>query len=122
MKISKAEKKTIEIDLKCLYNVMNNFEDDLCEQMQEKIVVIKQFIEKQQQKLEEKETLYQKALTDLVIAEKMVNEMAEHIVSSAIVDDTVCAIKCDCETDILEDCTHEKMLNCTKEYFRKKVE
>ena len=48
--------------------------------------------------------------------------MAEHIVSSAIVDDTVCAIKCDCETDIEEDCTHEKMLICTKQYFERKVE
>lgn len=48
--------------------------------------------------------------------------MAEHIVSSAIVDDTVCAIKCDCETDIEEDCTHEKMLNCTKQYFKSKAE
>jgi len=53
---------------------------------------------------------------------KMIDEMAEHIVSSAIVDDTVCAIKCDCETDIFEDCTHEKMLNCTKQYFENKVE
>lgn len=54
--------------------------------------------------------------------DKMIDLMAEHIVSSAIVDDTVCAIKCDCETDIEEDCTHEKMLNCTKQYFEKKVE
>ena len=54
--------------------------------------------------------------------DKIIDEMAEHIVSSAIVDDTVCAIKCDCETDILEDCTHKKMLDCTKQYFEKKVE
>lgn len=53
---------------------------------------------------------------------EIIDEMAKHIVSSAIVDDTICAIKCDCETEILEDCTYEKMLNCTKEYFRKKVE
>lgn len=53
---------------------------------------------------------------------RMIDLMAEHIVSSAIVDDTVCAIKCDCETDIEEDCTHEKMLNCTKQYFENKVE
>ena len=45
--------------------------------------------------------------------------MAEHIVSSAIVDDTVCAIKF-CEIE--EDCTHEKMLKCTKQYFERKVE
>lgn len=53
---------------------------------------------------------------------KQIDLMAEHIVSSAIVDDTVCAIKCDCETDIEEDCTHEKMLICTKQYFERKVE
>lgn len=53
---------------------------------------------------------------------KIINLMTEHIVSSAIVDDTVCAIKCDCETDIEEDCTHEKMINCTKQYFERKVE
>lgn len=58
---------------------------------------------------------------------KSLNEFANtkygalHIVSSAIVDDTVCAIKCDCETDIEEDCTHEKMLNCTKQYFENKA-
>ncbi len=60
---------------------------------------------------------------DLIIREKdkQIDLMAEHIVSSAIVDDTVCAIKCDCESDISEDCSHEKMLNCTKEYFERKA-
>ena len=53
--------------------------------------------------------------------DKQIDLMAEHIVSSAIVDDTVCAIKCDCESDVLEDCSHEKMLNCTKQYFETKV-
>lgn len=53
--------------------------------------------------------------------DKQIDLMAEHIVSSAIVDDTVCAIKCDCESDILEDCSHEKMLNCTKQYFKRKA-
>lgn len=53
--------------------------------------------------------------------DKIIDLMTEHIVSSAIVDDTVCAIKCDCETDIEEDCTHEKMLNCTKQYFERKA-
>ena len=52
---------------------------------------------------------------------KQIDLMAEHIVSSSIVDDTVCAIKCDCESDISEDCSHEKMLNCTKEYFKRKA-
>lgn len=53
--------------------------------------------------------------------DKMIDLMAEHICSSAVVDDTVCAIKCDCKTDINEDCTHEKMLNCTKQYFERKA-
>lgn len=53
--------------------------------------------------------------------DKMIDLMAEHICSSAVVDDTVCAIKCDCETDINEDCTHVKMLNCTKQYFERKA-
>ena len=53
---------------------------------------------------------------DLIIRKKdrQIDLMAEHIVSSAI--------KCDCETDIEEDCTHEKMLICTKQYFERKVE
>ena len=59
--------------------------------------------------------------SELEKKDKIIDEMAEHIVSSAIVDDTVCSIKCDCETDILEDCTYEKMLSCTKQYFAKKV-
>lgn len=54
--------------------------------------------------------------------DKIIDLMAEHICNSAIVDDTICAIKCDCETDIREDCTDEKMLNCTKQYFERKVE
>lgn len=53
--------------------------------------------------------------------DKIIDLMAEHIVSSAIVDDTVCALKCDCETDILEDCTHDKMLKCTKQYFEQEA-
>lgn len=53
--------------------------------------------------------------------DKMIDLMAEHICSSAIVDDTICAIKCDCETDIEEDCTHEKMINCTKQHFERKA-
>lgn len=53
--------------------------------------------------------------------DKIIDLMAEHIVNSAIVDDTVCAIKCDCETDIREECTYEKMLNCTKQYFERKA-
>lgn len=54
--------------------------------------------------------------------DKIIDLMVEHIASAAIVDDTVCAIKCDCKTDINEDCTQEKMLKCTKQYFERKVE
>lgn len=60
--------------------------------------------------------------TEIEKKDKMIDLMTEHICNSAIVDDTVCAIKCDCETDINEDCTYEKMLNCTKQYFERKVE
>lgn len=110
--MSEEEKKSIEIDLKCLHNIMNNFEDDLCEQMQEKVSEIKQFIEKQQQKLEEKETLYKKALSELVIADKMIDEMAEYIGSNDITE-IFCEEKVECD---------EQCKNCVKEIFRKKVE
>lgn len=62
-----------------------------------------------------------KANEEIAKLKKEIDLMAEHIVSSAIVDDTVCAIKCDCESDISEDCSHEKMLNCTKQYFETKA-
>lgn len=70
------------------------------------ISVVLNLIEKQQAELEKKD--------------KIIDEMAEHIVSSAIVDDTVCAIKCDCDNGV--ECSHKKMLKCTKDYFKKKVE
>lgn len=60
--------------------------------------------------------LIQKQQEEIDKKDKIIDEMAEHIVSSAIVDDTVCAVKF-CEIE--EDCTHEKMLNCTKQYFAK---
>ena len=50
---------------------------------------------------------------------KIIDEMAEFIVSSAIADDTVCSrIFCEVEGD----CSHKKMLKCTKQYFKKKAE
>lgn len=83
-------------------------------------------IKELQEETEKYKQLYNRALSDLVVAnknnldkDKMIALMAEHIVSSAIVDDTVCAIKF-CEIE--EDCTHEKMLNCTKQYFKKKAQ
>lgn len=51
--MSEEEKNAIEINLTLLHNVMNNFEDDLCKQMQEKVAEIKQFIEKQNKEIEE---------------------------------------------------------------------
>ena len=72
------------------------------------------FIKELQDMLKEKDLEIEKY-------KKIINLMTEHIVSSAIVDDTVCAIKCDCETDIEEDCTHEKMINCIKQYFERKA-
>ena len=64
----------------------------------------------------------EKKNAELEKKDKIIDLMAKHICDSAIVDDTVCAIKCDCETDIREDCTHERMLNCTKQYFERKSE
>ena len=66
-----------------------------------------------------KKTFYQ-AKAEIENKDKIIDEMAEHIVSSAIVDDTVCAIKCDCDNGV--ECSHKKMLKCTKDYFKKKVE
>ena len=95
-----------------------------------KAIVTKQgkTLEERAEQIKKYKQLYNKALDDAVTTshdnmkkDKMIDLMAEHIVSSAIVDDTVCAIKCDCETDIEEDCTHEKMLICTKQYFEKLV-
>ena len=90
-------------------------------------------LSKERFRIENKTIIKWKESTDIVLnlinklqkenkeKDKQIDLMAEHIVSSAIVDDTVCAIKCDCESDILEDCSHEKMLNCTKEYFKRKA-
>lgn len=50
--------------------------------------------------------------------DRMINEMAYYLSDFDI--DEMCE-KCDCETDIEEDCTHEKMLNCTKQYFERKA-
>ena len=50
---------------------------------------------------------------------KMIDEMAEFIVSSAVVDDTVCSrIFCDNEGN----CSYKKQKKCTKQYFKEKVE
>lgn len=68
-------------------------------------------IEKQQKENE-------KLRNKLDITEKMIDEMVEHIASSAIVDDMVCMYM-DCNK---EECHNDTARKCTKEYFRKKVE
>lgn len=98
--LSEEEKKAIErLEEQLNFWKKQNIKNSDCE-------IILNLITKLQKQCEEKD--------------KQIDLMAEHIVSSAIVDDTVCAIKCDCESDILEDCSHEKMLNCTKQYFETK--
>lgn len=50
--------------------------------------------------------------------DKVIDLMALHIASSAIVDDMVCMYK-DCEN---ENCTADMSIQCTKEYFFEKAE
>lgn len=50
---------------------------------------------------------------------KVIDEMAEHIVNSAVVDDTVCCLNVGCED---KECNYEEMLSCTKKYFIEEVE
>nr|DAZ10039.1 MAG TPA: hypothetical protein [Caudoviricetes sp.] len=83
-------------------------------------IVIEEF-KKLQEDLETVLNMIKEKNAEIEKKDKIIDLMAEHICSSAIVDDTVCAIKCDCETDINEDCTYEKMLNCTKQYFERKA-
>ena len=96
--------KTIEI----LYSNTFAMHIEQLKTLQEDIGTVLSMLQEQQEENKKKD--------------KIIDLMTEHIVSSAIVDDTVCAIKCDCETDIKEDCTHEKILNCTKQYFKSKAE
>lgn len=49
---------------------------------------------------------------------KVIDEMALHIASSAIVDDTVC-MYVDCNN---EECHSDTAVECTKQYFYRKVE
>lgn len=100
--------------------------------------IVLNLIKTQEAEIEKYKQLYDKALSDVVRLDReshliqsrldesdarvielndIINEMSEHIVSSAVVDDTVCAVKF-CEIE--EDCTHERMLKCTKQYFERK--
>lgn len=131
IKVLKVNPKIIaELDKDLLYK-MFEFEGQSIEELKDwSYEIVLNLIEKQQKEISELKSKYDKdthtlqnqldvANADRIEKDKIINEMAEHIVSSAIVDDTVCAIKCDC--DINEDCSYEKMLKCTKQYFEKKV-
>nr|DAD98164.1 MAG TPA: hypothetical protein [Myoviridae sp. cthRr4] len=91
-------------------------------ELQEDIETVLNMLKENSAEIQQKNTELVEKNAEIEKYKKIINLMTEHIVSSAIVDDTVCAIKCDCETDIEEDCTHEKMINCTKQYFERKVE
>ncbi len=121
--ISEEEKKAIEYDLKCLHNVMNNFEDELCETMQEKVAEIKEFIEKQQAeyshlklKYEQCLLLHKKHVQDLEIKDKMIDEAMDLIVRKVGSRTEICH-NMNCDKTIEKECK-----NCALEYFRKKVE
>lgn len=110
---------------------MNKEQEEAIERLSSFIKVNKDFFENQGNMLINKKdiqdidtvlSMLQEQQEENKKKDKIIDLMTEHIVSSAIVDDTVCAIKCDCETDIEEDCTHEKMLNCTKQYFKSEAE
>ncbi len=135
--LSEEEKKVIETNLKCLHNVMNNFEDDLCEQMQEKVSEIKQFIERQQAeysdlklKYEQGLLLHKKHVSDLEIKDKMIDELIDTLnnimtdrpasIFSYIFKDNRIDNKC-IKCGLIEN-TPKTCKDCIKEYFRKKVE
>lgn len=118
----------VDFDTKNLLKALGITEEDSFENHKIRFKTLLNLITKLRQENEELTTALSKQSKDIVNylvelqqKDKQIDLMAEHIVSSAIVDDTVCAIKCDCESDILEDCSHEKMLNCTKEYFKRKA-
>ena len=60
----------------------------------------------------------EKVLNELEKQNKIIDEMALHIASSAIVDDTVC-MYVDCNN---EECHSDTAIECTKQYFYRKVE
>lgn len=122
MQISKEEKKAIEYFKNKLKEFKKRLGDKITTEENINLEMILNIIEKQNKELGEKETLYQKALTDLVIAEKMVDEMAEHIVNGTTVVDNVCSIMYGCKEDVLGNHIHKKMVNLIKKFFKDKVE
>lgn len=123
--ISEEEKKAIDklnsIKVSGDKEIIYNFETG----------TILNLIEKQNKELEEKETLYQKALTDLVIAEKMIDEMADLFLTIAKNNPGTIfhyLEKDGFSTKECSPCGEQKKdknwtcAECFKEYFRKKVE
>ena len=112
--------ETFEINLDIVLNLITKLQKEVKEQTHKKTYARQNIIYKNKQLGELRKNI-NKLQKENEEKDKQIDLMTEHIVSSAIVDDTVCAIKCDCESDILEDCSHEKMLNCTKLYFETKA-
>lgn len=127
--LSEEEKKAIEIDLKCLHNVMNNFEDDLCEQMQEKVTQIKRFIEKQNKEIEQLKNLNKHQSKDITKAVDYTFELNKELeIKDKMIDELVDELTCNEWDTCCGNCTHEcekdydQLSFCVKEYFREKVE
>lgn len=136
-----TEKEVIEFDLKCLRNVMNNFEDGLCEKMQEKVDNIKNYLEQKDKEISElKEDnqhqwderckltfAYDKdthtlqnqldvANADRVEKDKIIKAMAKYI-NSTDKDEDVCR-----ETGDTFNCAeYRNCEECIIEFFKKKA-
>lgn len=80
-------------------------------------------IKQQQSELERKEYLYNKALSDVVEEEKIIDEMAQSIANNNDIEYEVCEDvreefdECDCYARK----THQSCEDCIKNYFKKKV-
>lgn len=121
--ISEEEKKAIENfksfvkekdrEQEILYQNEEYYRDDIeqNELFLKMLHLISNLIEKQNKESEEKEALYKKALSDLVIAEKMTDEMAEYIDFDKM--NFYCSPLC-----FRPNCK----ISCIKEHFRKKIQ
>lgn len=109
MPISEEENKAIE-NIKHVKEELNKDKEEmidygayqLFEMFSNDLDIILKLIEKRNKELEEKETLYQKALNNLVISDKMIDVMADCIAYGGKI--------------------HEGKPEKVKEYFRKKAE
>lgn len=111
MQISK-EKKAIEYFKNKLKEFKKRLGNKITTEENINLEILLNIIEKQNKELGEKETLYQKALSELVIADKMIDKLAEYIGSNDITE-MFCKENVECD---------EQCKNCVKEFFRKKVE